>query len=68
MMLITGCTILRDKKGNPGEMILHRREATKEEMDAMSRKMMAVAAMLTGGEHRTGAHAGAPLQGEQAAG
>lgn len=46
MMLITGCTILRDKKGNLGEMILHRREATKEEMDAMSRKMMAVAAML----------------------
>ena len=53
MMLITGCTILRDKKGNPGEMILHRREATKEEMDAMSRKMMTVAAMLTGGEGTT---------------
>lgn len=49
MTIITGCTILRDAKGNPGEMILHRREATQEEMDAMCRKLMAVAAKLKGG-------------------
>ena len=48
MTIITGCTILRDAKGNPGEMILHRREATQEEMDAMCRKLMAVAAKLKG--------------------
>ena len=38
MQIVTGCTILRDAKGNPGEMILHKREATEAEADAYCRR------------------------------
>lgn len=33
MEIVTGCTILRDAKGNPGEMIIHRRTADDNEAD-----------------------------------
>lgn len=46
MQIITGCTILRDSKGNPGEMILHRREADAAETEAYCRKFYTVAAKV----------------------
>lgn len=33
MEIVTGCTILRDAKGNPGKMIIHRRMASEKEAD-----------------------------------
>lgn len=48
MMISTGCTILRDAKGNPGEMIIHRREATQAEVDALCRRWMDVAGKIMG--------------------
>ena len=55
MMLITGCTILRDAKGNPGKRIDHYREVSEAELDAHCRRLLAIADKLHTAEKRESA-------------
>jgi len=54
--IITGCTILRDKRGNPGQRIDHRREVSEAELDAYCRFLLKVAGKLVGDGCEVGAH------------
>ena len=49
MLFCTGCVIMRDKNGNPGEMILIREDIPEEQADAMCKRFIAVEEKLRAG-------------------
>lgn len=40
MLFCTGCVIMRDKKGNPGERIMIREEISEEQADAICKNFI----------------------------